>query len=79
MNREILFRGKDADNLMWREGMPVRSSDPPYRICAISLPGERTLVQINPETIGRYTSLKDKNGVKIFERTLLNYLFFVVK
>lgn len=73
MNREILFRGKDADHLAWREGLPVRSTEPPYRICAISLPGKQTLVQINPETLGQFTGLTNKNGVKIFEGDIVRY------
>lgn len=67
MNREILYRGKDADNLAWREGLPARSTEPPYRICAISLPGKQTLVQIDPDTLGQFTGLTDKFDEKVFE------------
>ncbi len=67
MNREILFRGRRCDSGSWHEGMPVRASEPPYRICAIDIPGKRTCVQIDPVTCCEYTGLTDKNGRRTFE------------
>lgn len=58
MDREILYRGRSWAGL-WYEGIPVRASDLPYRICAISIPGKATMVQIEPGTLGQYTGLHD--------------------
>lgn len=68
MNREILFRGKRTDNGEWVEGYLVKQ----YGANEIYLPNgtdnegfDRYSVDIS--TIGQYTGLTDRNGVKIFE------------
>ena len=67
--REILFRGKRVDNGEWVEGYYVHQ----YGADMIYIPDEVSgeygfeYYHINPETIGQYTGLCDKNGKKIFE------------
>ena len=67
--REILFRGKRVYNGEWVKGHGIHYGTNFVEIFTKakegSLYGER--IHVTPETVGQFTGLTDKNGVKIFE------------
>lgn len=76
MNREILFRGKRSDNGEWVEGSLVSDSDEFGEILKCfgcestdDTPDGYYYAQyeVDMSTVGQYTGLTDKNGVKIFD------------
>ncbi len=76
--REIKFRGLSVEGNTWQEGNLVYVQDAesdklhPYIVCSYG-PDTFTWDEVEPETVGRFTGLHDRNRRGIYEGDIVRF------
>lgn len=82
MQREILFRGKEGENCVWLYGDLIHGLNGIVYIRHIverEKDKEARTSKVIPETVGQFTGLTDKYGVRIFDGDVIQWLGFEVR